>query len=489
MTNLNSTSDLAPRLRPPTVASKPALIGVAALLVMLTNAIVFLLPPLLPIIQEQYGLTTVAQTTWLYTALTLGGGASFILLPRVADVHGDRTAAVIASAFLAVGALVPAIGDSYPALLVGSVVMGLGGAAQLLPLGFLRRNLGDSGLAIAVAVLVIATGFGIVAGMIGGGITIEHLSLRAIFMILTAAGLAATAASFVAIPHAPPAEASGHIGTVGTAWMIGWVAAILLALTQGLLWGAGALIPLAVGVVGGITWFRVERGSPKAVFDATVLKAPFVIAASACVGLFAAVNAAFLLLLSAYVQVIPSLLPASEAYGLGYSALQTGLLMLPFALTFLVGSVVADGPVNRGRGGTVLIQGAAICVAGSVWLAFAHDRAWHYLVGAAIMGLGCSIGYAAGFTLVQLAVPEAKAGMAAGVAGTAMAVGFAFGTAVVAGDLSATLIPVSGSTTEVAAQGLYSVGYWIAAGLSAFVALTVAISRRRSARVAEAGVR
>src|SRR5437870_4368268 len=100
MTNTNPTSSLAPSLRSPSVASKPALIGVGGLLVMLTNAIVFLLPPLLPIIEAQYGLTTVAQSTWLYTALTLGGGASFILLPRIADVHGDRNASVIASVFL-----------------------------------------------------------------------------------------------------------------------------------------------------------------------------------------------------------------------------------------------------------------------------------------------------------------------------------------------------------------------------------------------------
>ncbi|MBB2890984.1 MFS transporter [Flexivirga oryzae] len=458
------------------------MIGIGALLVMLTNAIVFLLPPLLPTIQDQYGLTTVAETTWLYTALTLGGGVSFILLPRVADIYGDRNAAVIASALLVAGATIPAIGDSYPTLLIGSVIMGFGGAAQLLPLGFLRRNLGDSGLTIAVAVLVIATGIGIVLGMIGGGYTVEHLSLRDIFIFLAVAAVATTVIAFLAIPHAPPAEPTGRIGVLGTVWMIAWVAAILLALTQGLVWGTGALIPLALGIIGGVAWMRVERRSPAAVFDAAVLKAPFVVAASTCVGLFAAVNAAFLLLLSAFAQVAPSTLPAGKGYGLGLSALQTGLLMLPFALTFLVGSVIADGPANRGRGGPVLILGACTCISGFAFLAFAHDRVWEYLVGAAMVGLGCSIGYAAGFTLVQLAVPEAKAGMAAGVAGTAMAVGFAFGTALVTGVLSASVLPVSGSTTEVAAKSLYGDSYWVAAVLAGFIVLTVVRSRARATR-------
>lgn len=464
-----------------------ALIGIGALMVTLTNAVIFILPPLLPVIQAQYGLATVAETTWLYTALTLGGGAGFILLPRLADLHGDRNASVAASAFLAIGALVPAIGDSYPTLLVGCTLMGFGGAAQLLPLGFLRRNLGDAGITIGVAVMVIATGGGIVVGMIGGGFIVENLSLRTFFMILTAVCAVTTLASYALIPHTPPAERNGRIGVVGTVWMIGWVAAILLTLTQGLVWGNAALIPLAIGIAAGIAWFRSQRRSSSAVFDVTLMRTPMVTASCLCIALFAAVNSAFLLLLSSYAQIIPEALRPVDAYGLGLSALQTGWLMVPFAVTFLVGGAIVDRPVSNGRGAPVFVAGSLISAAGLAWLAVAHDQQWHYLVGAAIMGLGCSIGYAAGFTLVQSAVPEEKAGMAAGVAGTFMAVGFAFGTALVSADLSASLVPVPGTTLEVAARGLYGVGYWLSGALALAVVLTVLVSsartRRRAGRV------
>lgn len=463
-------------------ADKQALIGIGAFLVALTNAVVFVLPPLLPIIQAQYGLTTVAETTWLYTALTLGGGAGFILLPRIADLQGDRNASVIASSFLTAGALVATVGGSYPALVVGCAIMGVGGAAQLLPLGFLRRHLGEDGLTLGVAVLVVATGIGIVAGMIGGGLAVENLSLHAFFTILTAAAALSLVLSLLAIPHAPPAEPAGRIGLLGSLWLIAWVGAILLSLTQGLVWGAGALVPLVLGVVGGIAWVRVERRSSNAVFDATVLRSDFVVAASLCIGLFAAVNSAFLLLTSTYVQIVPSYLPADDAYGLALSAVRTGVLMLPFAATFLIGSVLADGPVSRGKGGGALVVGSLVCIAGLAWLAVAHDQQWHYLVGAGIIGLGCAIGYAAGFTLVQMAAPEAKAGMASGMAGTCMAIGFAFGTAVVAGVLSADVITIPGTTTEIGTEGLYAPGYWITAVLAALIPLTVVVSRRRARR-------
>jgi MFS family permease len=461
---------------------KAPLIGVGALLVTLTNAVIFVLPPLLPLMAAQYGLATVSETTWIYTAFTLAGGAGYILLPRLADIYGDRNASVIASVVLTIGALVPALGDSYPALLVGCALMGFGVAAQLLPLGFLRRNLAKNGIAMGVAVLVIATGLGIVVGMIGGGLMVEFLSLGSLFWILTAAFAASTVVSYTVIPRNPPAEPSGRIGVLGTVWMVAWVAAVLLALTQGLVWGDAALIPLVAGVVGGIAWLRVERRSKSAVFDVALLKSPFVIAACVCIALFASVNAAFLLLMSAYAQVPPEALAPADAYGLGLDALQTGVLMLPFAVTFLVGSVVADRPVSRGNGGTVLMVAAAICAAGLAWQALFHDQQWHYLVGAALMGLGCSIGYAACFTMVQLAAPEEKAGMAAGVAGTAMAVGSAVGTALVSAVLSATVVQVPGTDTVVATKDLYGTGYWISGVLAALVLVTVLVSRARTAR-------
>ncbi|MEV8147447.1 MFS transporter [Arthrobacter sp. NPDC080073] len=489
MTEINDRIRRGPDLKARRTPRRALLIGVGALMVILTNAVVFVLPPLLPVIQAQYGLDTVSETTWLYTALTLAGGAGFILLPRLADVHGDRNASVMASAVLTTGALVAALGDSYPALLVGCALMGFGGAAQLLPLGFLRRSLGDKGITVGVAVLVVATGIGIVVGMIGGGLVVENLSLRSLFWILTAAFGACTLVAYIVIPHSPPAEPTGRIGVLGSIWMVAWVAAILLALTQGLVWGAAALVPLVAGVAGGAAWLRVERRSTSAVFDVALLKTPFFTAACVCIALFAAVNAAFLLLLSTYSQVLPEALPAADAYGLGLTALQTGMLMLPFAVMFLVGSVLADGPVSRGNGGSVLMVGAAICAAGLTWLALAHDQGWHYLVGAGLLGLGCSMGYAAGFTMVQLAVPEQKAGMAAGVAGTAMAVGFAVGTALVTGVLSASVVQVPGTEIVVATEDLYGTGYWIVNVLAALVVVTVLVSRARTARRAAAAAR
>ena len=72
--------------------------------------------------------------------------------------------------------------------------------------------------------------------------------------------------------------------------------------------------------------------------------------------------------------------------------------------------------------------------------------------------------------------------MAAGIAGTSMAVGFAFGTALVSADLSASLVPVVGTGLEVAAKGLYGIGYWLSGLLALLVVVSVLVSRARSGR-------
>ncbi|MGW4332327.1 MFS transporter [Rhodococcus koreensis] len=458
------------------------LIAVAALLVLLTNAIVFVLPPLLPAIQAEYQLTSVSSVTWIFTLLTLGGGAGFVLIPRLSDVIGDRDTAVLSGAALTGGALVAAIGDSYAALLVGAVAMGFGTAAQMLPLGFLRRSLGESGLTTAVAVLVVATGIGIVVGMIGGGLIVENLSLRAFLYILAAACAATTVASFLTIEQFRPTTAVAGIGAVGTVWMIAWVGAVLLALSQGVVWGTEALIPLAAGLFGAGAWFWAQRRSSSPVFSAALIKSPFVTATCVAVGLFATVNAAFLVLLSNYAQIDPASLAPEDAYGLGRTALQTGWLMVPFAITFLVGGTVVEKPVAEGRGAAVLITGAVITAVGLALLAVAHDQQWHYLVGAGVIGFGCAMGYAGSFAIVQMAVPESEAGMAAAMAGTAMSVGFALGSAIVTSVLSASTVPIPGTDIAVANRDQYDTGYWAAVGLAALIVVTVAISRTRSGR-------
>ncbi|PBC45274.1 MFS transporter, partial [Rhodococcus sp. ACPA1] len=54
--------------------------------------------------------------------------------------------------------------------------------------------------------------------------------------------------------------------------------------------------------------------------------------------------------------------------------------------------------------------------------------------------------------------------------------------ALVSADLSASLVPVVGTGLEVAAKGLYGIGYWLSGLLALLVVVSVLVSRARSGR-------
>jgi MFS family permease len=317
-------------------------------------AISFMLSPLLPLMQAHFHIG-VSAATWIFTALALGSGAGFVLIPRLQDVVEERAVFLASGLVLVLGALIPAIVDTYPALVVGSALLGFGSAAQMLPVGFLRRHLSGSSIATAVSVLIMATGSGVVVGMVGSGLAVKYLSLSAFFYVLAASFLVTTAALLIIVPRSRPAS-SARIGAFGTAWLIAWVAVLLLGVSQISVWSQSVCAALlAVGVVAGIFWALSQRDSPTAVFDLAMLKKPFTTTAFVASFLFGAIDAAFVLLVSYYTQT-----PAVVGYGLGMDALATSLLMLPFALTMFISGKAAERLIQQGRPAIVLAAGAAV---------------------------------------------------------------------------------------------------------------------------------
>ncbi|GGQ91807.1 MFS transporter [Streptomyces flaveolus] len=453
----------------PSSSKRVPLIGVSALLCTVTIAVNFMLGPLLPLMQRHYSID-VSAVTWVLTAMLLGSGAGFVLIPRLQDIVDDRTMLLRSGIVLTAGALIPAVVDTYPALLVGSAMLGFGSAAQMLPVGFLRRHLSGSSVATAVSVLIMATGTGVVVGMVGGGLTVKYLSLSTFFYLLAAAFAATTAALLAVVPHSRPAS-SARIGVGGTVWMIAWVTLVLLAMAQTSDWGNVCYLLLALGVVAGAAWVLAQRRSAAPVFDLAMLKRPYTTTACVASFLFGAVDTAFVLLVSYYTQT-----PSEVGYGSGTDALGTSLLMLPFALTMFISGKAAERVVQQGRPGAVLAAGAALCGLGLVWLAFAHDHTWQYLVGSALVGLGSRAGYSGSFAIPQLVVDEDQAGMAAGIPATAMMMGAAFGSAVTTTVLSLAYIP---EIPGVPKPYLYTVGYLVAAAFPAGVLVATALSSTR----------
>jgi MFS family permease len=543
MAQTYETTQTTAGVEPEIASNRLALIAIAGVLATVTNAVAFMLPPLLPLITTSYAHNSVTAASWVFSSLILGGGAGFALIPRLTDMMSDRAITLWSGAFLTGGALAVALLDSYAGLVIGSALMGFGSASQLISLSFLRRHLGSSGLSTSVSVLIMATGTGVVLGMVGGGASVRiwpmpnhltadggipHQSLAPFFYILAALFILTTIGLLVIVPNSP-AQSRGRIGVLGTLWLTGWVIVILLPLSapQNTWLGRNALLVLALGIALAVGWALAERRAKAPVFDLKLLRKPFVTTACLSAGLFGCIDAAFLVLVNYYIQNpdVPGLLshdggktgwPTHIAqYGLNDDPLKTSIILLPFALTMFLSGKASERIVAKGKPGLVLVVGAAICVVGLLFLALFHDQTWHYVVGSAIVGLGSRAGYSGAYAVPQFAVAEERAGMAAGMPGTMTAIGFAVGASVItmlqnasgfvyhsmdANRLGALAVDPSKARqlsqaihnldlsqsdylldgTHFALAHVYTDGYWISLLFPALVIVATAISRLRN---------
>lgn len=123
--------------------------------------------------------------------------------------------------------------------------------------------------------------------------------------------------------------------------------------------------------------------------------------------------------------------------GLGHSALQSGLVVMPFAIGNVIGASQSDNLTAR-FGRTVLAVGLGLVAAGitAVWLVLALTtvigyNGWQLLAPLLIAGVGCGLFIAPNADFIVATVERTEAGAASGVIGTAQRIGSAIGIAVV----------------------------------------------------------
>lgn len=123
--------------------------------------------------------------------------------------------------------------------------------------------------------------------------------------------------------------------------------------------------------------------------------------------------------------------------GLGHTALDAGLVLLPFAIGSIAASLASDR-LARSLGRTVLALGALLVTVGLGWtwlllriVTPADLTAWHLLVPLLIAGLGNGAFIAPNTAFIIATVERPEAGAASGVVATAQRIGSAIGIAVV----------------------------------------------------------
>jgi EmrB/QacA subfamily drug resistance transporter len=417
--------------------------------------------------------------SWIISGYALAYGLALIPAGRLGDRFGHKWVFFSGLALFTVASLACGLAQDSTQLIVSRVVQGLAGGIffpavtafiQLLFPGRVRGK--------AFAIMGAVIGFSTAVGPIAGGLIIQTVGdkegWRYVFDVNVPIGVIALVAAAIILPKGEGRAKAGGVDWLGLLLISAGLIAILVPLIEGQqdgwpLWTylsiVGGLVLLALFSLWEVLYSR--RGRSPLVPPHLFSHASFTGGTILALVYFAAFTSIFFTI---------SILWQS---GLGHTALESGLVSIPFAIGSIVGASQSNRLAAR-LGRTVLVIGTAMVTAGlaALWLILALVPStdltnWDLLVPLLVAGIGSGMFIAPNAQFIVATVDPQEAGAASGVIGTMQRVGSAIGIAVIGSVLFGTLtIPKPVSTGRpTAAEIATSVG--IGFSHSAAVALAV----------------
>jgi EmrB/QacA subfamily drug resistance transporter len=381
----------------------------------------------LPSIKTDLGFSATGLQ-WVITAYAILFGGTLLLGGRLADLLGRRRMFVAGLALFAASSLLCGFAWSSGSLVGFRALQGLGGALlapaalSLLMTTFAEGHERNRALGIYGA----ASGSGAAAGVLLGGVITSYLGWSWIFFINVPVGLAAIALTPFLLRESRAELPHRHFDVAGAATVTGGLMLLVYALTRatsdgwsspvtlGLLAGAAALVAAFV-------WIESRSRSP--LLPLRIFRLRALSGANVTMALVGAVTFSEFLALTLYVQDV-----------LHYSAVQTGVAFVAFALSVVVASNLAQAVVERIGIRATLMIGLALATV-SLGLLTQVPVDGHYfwdLFPAFVLG-GTGLGFSfVPVTIASLAgVERADAGVASGLVNTSRQIGGAIGLAAI----------------------------------------------------------
>jgi DHA2 family methylenomycin A resistance protein-like MFS transporter len=415
----------------------------------------------------------VGALQWVVDAYTVVFAGLLLSAGSLGDRVGARRVLDAGLGVFTAASLACALAPSVRVLVGARAVQGLG-AALLVPssLALLRGAYRDPAeRARAVGAWGAVAGIGAASGPVLGGLLVALASWRAVFIVNVPVGLLAMRLSR---RHLPPAGERSYAGFDPPGQVLGVLTLTLL--TLGLIEGgsAGWGSPLSlVGLIGFglalVAFVAVERRGREPMLPLSLFGNRTFSGAS-FVGL--AINLGFygqLFAISLYFQRVR-----------GFSALQTGLALLPEGVFVAVSSLLSGRVTSRTGPRLPMLAGLGCGAAGFAGLIAAGRSTSYLLLVPALVAAGFGMAFtmpAATAATIESA-PAERVGIASGVLNAARQAGGAIGVALL-GTLLASTSFVSGMHAAMAV----SAGSFLAG--AAITAATV--GRRRRGTAAPAG--
>lgn len=354
---------------------------------------------------------------WVVDAYTLAFAALMLSTGAFSDRAGASRAYALGTAVFTLASAACGLAPGLPSLIGARVVQGVA-AAVVLPasLALVRQAYPDPARrARAVAAWAAGGSVAVALGPVAGGVLTSAWDWRAIFFVNLPVG----AAILLLLLRAPRSERRpAPLDLPGQVTAVVALTALTFAVIERGMTGA---VALAVAVVAGVVFFRVEARGPHPVVPLGLFRDRTVAVA---VATGAAVSVAF------YSVVFVFSLYFQQVRGLG--PLAAGLAFLPMTGLIAVTNVVAGKLAGRFGPRLPMVVGQWVAVAGLLLLLSVGSGTPAPLVAVALvpLALGCALTVPPLTAAMMDAVPAERAGLAAGVLNAARQVAGGLGIAV-----------------------------------------------------------
>ena len=387
---------------------------------------------------------------WIVTGYLLSLAVWIPASGWIGDKVGTKKTFIFALAAFCVGSALCGFAQSGTQLVIFRILQGVGGG-MMTPVGtaMLFRAFPPAERARAALILTIPTVVAPAIGPVLGGYLVDYVNWRWIFFVNLPIGLVGLVFSALFLEeHTEPT--AGGFDLPGFALSASGLALVLYSLSRGPEVGWGTLEVLGTGIVGVLAFVAlvwVELHTPQPMLDLRLYKdrmfraanIVFFIASASLIGAF--------FLLTLFLQELR-----------GLSAIETGLILLPQAITVVAFAQISGRLYPKVGPRRLLALALALFAASSGFMLFvdADTSIWW------IIAILCTRGVAMAFTFIPLqaaafaTISPASTGRASSLFNTDRQVGSSIGVAILATVLSQRLIeraPQAAAAAVMAAGG------------------------------------
>jgi EmrB/QacA subfamily drug resistance transporter len=455
-------------LSPPTAALTGRIRWVALLFLALGVAMIILdatvVNVAIPTIVADLGLST-TDAEWVNAAYALTFASLLLLAGRLSDLLGRRLMFVAGVVVFAAASALIASSGSAAELIAARALQGVG-AAMILPssLSVLNAVYRGRDRAIAFAVWGATIGGMAALGPLLGGWLVEYASWHWAFLINIPIAVIVVIGVLMLVPETKDPNVRRGIDVPGTLLGTVGLALFVLALIEGQ--NYGWFRPKEEFTAGGFTWPFAAVSMPFVALLLSLL----------CIGSFLIVErrrgargkvvvvdltlfrirtfgsgnlVALLVSLGEFGLLF--ILPLFLQSVIGYSALDTGVILLALALGSFIASGAGAGLARRVGPVLVVRTGMALEVIGVLYIALLISPSvtgWMLAPGLFLYGMGVGFATAQLTGVILSEVPVAESGQASAVQSTSRQVGAAIGTALLGATLVGGLGAVTGELTD-----------------------------------------